>query len=128
MSSDRAVRLCAALALPMLWGCSDDRAHQKTPTIAYTVIQHAVIDLTKGKGEFADTLTKYFGTTCSEGKDVIDYAETMETRDKVDVDVELQIREALSALHTITHKLSIITVRSWNRHWIGRRKSLDMRI
>ena len=82
----------------MLWGCSDDRAHQKTPTIAYTVIQHAVIDLTKGKGEFADTLTKYFGTTCSEGKDVIDYAETMETRDKVDVDVELQIREALSAL------------------------------
>ena len=93
-----ASKLWLAALLLSLWGCSGDGARPQTPYLAYTVIQHAVIDLTKGKGEFADTLTKYFGTTRSEGKDVIDYVEAMETRDRIEADVEMKVRESLSQL------------------------------
>lgn len=71
---------------------------QETPIIGYTVIQHAVIDLTKGEDEFVDTLVKYFGVTESEGKDVIEYVDERNTRDKVDADVIFEMRRSLSSL------------------------------
>lgn len=88
------------LLLAFLWACSDDTPQQQTAFAAYTIIQHAVIDLTKGESEFADTLTKYFGTTRSEGKDIIRYVEEMDTRDKVENDVEIRIRTSLPTFGT----------------------------
>lgn len=81
----------------VLCGCA---VRQETPVVAFTVIQHAVIDLTKGKDPFADTLVKYFGVTKSQGLDVIDYVEDRDTRDKINFDALLAMRKSLASTTT----------------------------
>lgn len=81
--------------LALTTGCE---RRQETPIIGFTVIQHAVIDLTKGEDEFVDTLVKYFGVTISEGRDVIEYVQERGTRDKVNADVIFEMRRSLAAL------------------------------
>jgi len=87
----------------LVTGCE---VRQETPVIAYTVIQHAVIDLTKGDDAFADTLVKYFGVTRSEGKEVIHYTQDRDTRDKVNADAIYLIRQSLSSLKESTSDAS----------------------
>lgn len=77
----------------LLAGC---KPHQKTPVIAYTVAQHAIVDLSNE--EFADTLAKYFGTTRSEGRKVIDYVEGHNNRDTVAREVAAAILASLADL------------------------------
>jgi hypothetical protein len=89
------VRWIPLLGLILLaCGCE---VRQETPVIAYTVIQHAVIDLTKGEDAFADTLVKYFGVRKSEGKAVIEYVVERDTRDKINADVVFQLKRSLAS-------------------------------
>lgn len=62
--------LCALL----LQGCGPSSVPQKTPYIALTVAQHARINLSEDKDDFADTLAKYFGMSHQEGLQVIEFA------------------------------------------------------
>jgi hypothetical protein len=86
--------LLACLAPLSLGGCRS-RPHQKIPVIAFTVAQHAVIDLTKGADDFADTLSKYFGTTHSEGLKVIDYVDEHNDRNLVAADAARTVGKSL---------------------------------
>lgn len=86
--------LLACLGSLLVCGCRS-RPRQKTPVIAFTVIQHAVIDLTKGPDDFADTLSKYFGTTRSEGLKLIDYVDDHNDRKLVAADAALAVEKSL---------------------------------
>jgi len=62
------------LCVLLLQGCGSSPVPQKTPYIALTVAQHARVDISQDKDDFADTLVKYFGMSHQEGLQVIEFA------------------------------------------------------
>lgn len=58
----------------LLQGCGSSPVPQKTPHIALKVAQHARVDISQDKDDFADTLVKYFGMSHQEGLRVIEFA------------------------------------------------------
>lgn len=83
-----------ALCLQVLTSCKK-RSSQKPAVLAFTVIQHTVIDMTKGEDSFLDTLSKYFGTTRSEGKMVIAYTDEHNNRNTVGINASMEIEKSL---------------------------------
>lgn len=85
------------LGTTVLCGCKS-QLHQKIPVLTFTVAQHAVLDLSMGKDRLADTLTKYFGTTRSEGKKIVDYAADHNSRDVLANDASLAVEKSMTEL------------------------------
>ena len=92
-----AFAILIGMGMAFLCGC-DSRPHQKIPVITFTVAQHAFLDLSLGKDKLADTLAKYFGTTLSEGKKVVDYATDHNDRDALANDAAQVVENSMADL------------------------------
>lgn len=91
------------LAALLLEGCQPPSKYGQNPTfISHTVIQHAFIDLSHGKGAFADSLAKYFGTTRSEGLATIEFVQDHPSRAELDQEAVSELSKTLRQLESGT--------------------------
>lgn len=94
------------LAALLLAGCRSPSKHGQNPVfIAHAVVQHAFIDLSHGKGAFADSLAKYFGTTRSEGLAAIEFVQNHPSKAQLEQEAVSELSRSLRQLETGSHEV-----------------------